>query len=240
MTSFRPTALLTAGALLVVHTISFAQSQQVIIEAPQPSLRTATAPTVQLLQPQSLPTVESVQIEAPQATIALSAPMYSSVQKEEMSNSIAIQRQEAVSDSLFLNTTNLPLRSIDEVPVEDLTVIPPGTPLMTSTASMEREKIPTRQLKSTQQGGRLSGQIRGLKVDVYHFNATAGQQVHISRNNSYPYLEYGVFSPSLGMHFATGQVLPATGMYELRIVQNRHDAARNKTPRSYDIVFNLQ
>lgn len=223
MISFRSTALLTMSALLVVHSASFAQSQQVIIEAPQPSLQTATAPTVQLLKPQSLPAATTVQIEAPQVAIAVSVPSNSYIQEK-----------------VVLNTTNLPLRSIDEVPVEDLTVIPPGTPLMTSSASVEREKIPARKVKSTQQGGRLNGQIRGLKVDVYHFNAAAGQRVRISRNKSDPYLEYGVFSPSLGMHFVTGQVLPATGMYELRIVQNRRDAARNKTPRSYDVIFNLE
>ncbi|MDO4777127.1 MAG: hypothetical protein Q4A06_06680 [Cardiobacteriaceae bacterium] len=118
--------------------------------------------------------------------------------------------------------------------------LPANTPVMPAHAAQKRRNIPVKNLDLSQGSARVSGSVRGLKTAIYRFHGQAGQTIHITRNQSTRQIDAGVFRPEDGKRFADGQVLPQNGEYELRIVNIRKDAARNKKPRRYDITFSLQ
>lgn len=116
----------------------------------------------------------------------------------------------------------------------------PSTPLMPANAAKARNRIPAHTLNLNNGSAQVSGSVRGLQAAVYRFQAPAGSIVRITRNNSTREIDAGIFRPHDGKRFADGQVLPEGGEYELRIVNIRRDAARNKKPRRYNFTFSLQ
>lgn len=118
--------------------------------------------------------------------------------------------------------------------------LPANTPLMPANAAAARRNIPVHTLDLSRGSTTVSGSVRGLQAAVYRFQAPAGSVVHISHNNSTRQIDAGVFRPTDGRRFANGQILPEGGEYELRIVNIRKDAARNKTARRYNFTFSLQ
>lgn len=115
-----------------------------------------------------------------------------------------------------------------------------NTAQMPANAARARGNIPVKTLDLSRGSAKVSGSVRGLQTAVYRFHAPAGSIVDITRNNSTKQIDAGIFRPSDGRRFADGQVLPEGGEYELRIVNIRRDAARNKKPRHYNFTFTLQ
>lgn len=115
-----------------------------------------------------------------------------------------------------------------------------SAPRMPANAAKARSRIRTHSLDLSGGSTRVSGSVRGLQAAVYRFHAPAGSTVRITRNNSTREIDAGVFRPTDGRRFADGQVLPEGGEYELRIVNIRRDAARNKKARRYNFTFSLQ
>lgn len=118
--------------------------------------------------------------------------------------------------------------------------LPAATPVMPAYAATARRHIPVRNLDLSDGREHIQGSVRGLKVAVYRFHAQAGQVIRITSNKSNRQIDAGVFRPHDGRRFTTGQVLPESGEYELRIVNIRKDAARNKKPRHYNFTFTLE
>ncbi|EAY3715052.1 inhibitor of g-type lysozyme [Salmonella enterica] len=85
-----------------------------------------------------------------------------------------------------------------------------------------------------------SGIIKGYDYDTYKFQAQKGQQLHVSISNegadTYLFgpgisdsVDLSRYSPALS---DSGQyTLPASGHYELRILQTRNDARKNKAKK---------
>lgn len=122
----------------------------------------------------------------------------------------------------------------------ELQVIPEGAPEMTRNAYEQRSRIPVKTISLNAQGSaRLVGAVRGLSMDVYQFSGNAGDVIKIisAKANA---MEFAIFSPEMGARFGNHLVLPYTGVYELRIVNNRKDSARNQKARPYDVTFTLQ
>lgn len=118
--------------------------------------------------------------------------------------------------------------------------LPADAPLMPAHAAKKRRNIPVRTLDLSDGREHIQGSVRGLQVAVYRFQAPAGSIVRITRNKSTRQIDAGVFRPDDGKRFADGQVLPDSGEYELRIVNIRKDAARNKKARHYNLTFRLE
>ncbi len=231
---YRNLSLLNIGMIAIGTLTSVnAQTQTVITEA---------APTVTVVNRQ--PTVPVNQMNPATRNSPMARPSVGSHPTQQRVHIVEPQQvthqRMPANTQIQTNTNNLPVHNANEVPIQDLSVIPPNTPIMPNNAYQARSKIPVKHIEASSQGTRLTGQIRGLGVDVYHFNAQQGQTVRITRNNSNPAMEFAIFRPTMGMRFGPVQVIPETGDYELRIVQTRKDAARNKTPRHYDITFQIQ
>lgn len=126
------------------------------------------------------------------------------------------------------------------VGTHNLQNLPANAPLMPANAAKARSRIPVNTLDLRNGSARVSGSVRGLQAAVYRFHAPAGSIVRITHNNSTRQIDAGVFRPQDGRRFADGQVLPEGGEYELRIVNIRKDAARNKKARRYNFTFSLQ
>lgn len=123
---------------------------------------------------------------------------------------------------------------------EELRILPEGSPAMTPKAYEQRSRIPVKQISLNAQGAaRLVGSVRGLGMDTYQFSGNAGDVIRIISAKTTA-MEFAIFSPEMGMRFGNYQVLPYTGVYELRIVNNRKDSARNRKARHYDVTFTLQ
>ncbi|HCP1391832.1 TPA: PPC domain-containing protein [Escherichia coli] len=87
---------------------------------------------------------------------------------------------------------------------------------------------------------RYSGKIVGYDYDSYNFYARKNQKLHVSVSNEYADIvlfgpgisdsvELSRYSPDLDEN---GQyTLPATGKYELRVLQTRNEARKNQTKK---------
>lgn len=141
---------------------------------------------------------------------------------------------ESVEYTYTVDDTRVNARNLDE-----LQVIPEGTPIMTSEAASARQSIHARTLTlDSHSRARLSGSVRGLGMDAYQFQAQAGDQVEILAEKGRG-LQFGIFNPEMGMRFDSYQTLPVSGTYELRIVNDRQNAAHDRTPRPYQLTFAL-
>lgn len=110
---------------------------------------------------------------------------------------------------------------------------------MPKSAWRARSRLPVKFIQLNDSDvARLSGHIRGLEMDIYHFYGNAGDVIDIINQHGKA-MEYAIFRPDMGMRFGAHQVLPQTGEYELRIVNNRKNAARNKAKRAYAVTFRL-
>lgn len=123
--------------------------------------------------------------------------------------------------------------------LDQLTAVPANTPLMPPNAARARAAIPVKQIKVDSNGvAHLSGAIRRLGEDVYRFQGNAGDVVRVISKKATA-MEFAIFSPQSGTNFGTNVVLPADGVYEVRIVNNRRKSAWDKTPRPYNLTFTL-
>lgn len=121
----------------------------------------------------------------------------------------------------------------------ELRAIPANAPIMPANAAAARRQIPVKNISLNQNGAaHLSGSVRGLGMDTYHFSGEAGDRIDIISEKGKA-MEYAIFRPDMGMRFGQHQILPQSGEYELRIVNNRKNAAHNKTPRYYAVTFRL-
>lgn len=123
--------------------------------------------------------------------------------------------------------------------LDQLQVIAPDTPIMPENAAAERNKIAAKALQLNAQGTvRLSGAIRGLGMDIYHFSAQKGARIHII-NQRADAMQFAIFRPGMGMRFGNEQILPQSGAYELRIINDRKNAAHNRKPYPYAVTFTV-
>ena len=120
-----------------------------------------------------------------------------------------------------------------------LTVVPPGTPVMPPNAAAARSRINVRPLNFNNGQAHISGAIRGLGIAAYHFSGVAGQSIRMVPNSKNFAMEFALFNPQMGMRFGSVHTLPYSGEYEVRIVQNHKNAARSKTARPYNVTVYL-
>ena len=114
-----------------------------------------------------------------------------------------------------------------------LTVVPPGTPVMPPNAAAARSRINVRPLNFNNGQAHISGAIRGLGIAAYHFSGVAGQSIRMVPNSKNFAMEFALFNPEMGMRFGAVHTLPYSGDYEVRIVQNHKNAAHSKKKRNW-------
>lgn len=125
--------------------------------------------------------------------------------------------------------------------LQGLQVIPENAPTMTPKAYETRRAIRSKQISVNANGEAfLSGAIRGLGMDVYHFSGNAGDSIDILNQSGGAAMEFAIFRPDIGQRFGNYQVLPESGDYELRIVNNRSNLPKNKKAYPYQVKFTLR
>ena len=120
-----------------------------------------------------------------------------------------------------------------------LTVVPPGTPIMPPNAAAARSRINVRPLNFSNGQAHISGSIRGLGIAAYHFSGNAGQTIRMVPNSKNFAMEFALFNEEMGMRFGSVHTLPYSGNYEVRIVQNHKNAAHSKKARPYNVTIYL-
>ena len=120
-----------------------------------------------------------------------------------------------------------------------LTVVPPGTPIMPANAAAARSRINVRPLNFSNGQAHISGSIRGLGIAAYHFSGVAGQSIRMVPNSKNFAMEFALFNEEMGMRFGPVHTLPYSGNYEVRIVQNHKNAAHSKKARPYNVTIYL-
>ena len=120
-----------------------------------------------------------------------------------------------------------------------LTVVPPGTPIMPPNAAAARSRINVRPLNFSNGQAHISGSIRGLGIAAYHFSGNAGQTIRMVPNSKNFAMEFALFNEEMGMRFGPAHTLPYSGDYEVRIVQNHKNAAHSKKARPYNVTIYL-
>lgn len=143
---------------------------------------------------------------------------------------------QTASQQAVVGPNNTP---VDVRHVNELQVIGPNHPVMSANAAAARSAIPVKHIQLGANGSaHLQGSVRGLGMDTYRFSGNAGDTIRIISKRGRA-MAYAIFRPEIGMRFGNYQTLPVSGEYELRIVNNRKDAAYNKTPRHYAVTFTL-
>ncbi|CAM6599076.1 PPC domain-containing protein [Escherichia coli] len=119
--------------------------------------------------------------------------------------------------------------------------------LLTSTSFAAGKNVNV-EFRKGHSSAQYSGEIKGYDYDTYTFYAKKGQKVHviISNEGADTYLfgpgiddsvDLSRYSPELDSH---GQYsLPASGKYELRVLQTRNDARKNKT-KKYNVDIQIK
>ncbi|ECC1695216.1 inhibitor of g-type lysozyme [Salmonella enterica subsp. salamae] len=111
--------------------------------------------------------------------------------------------------------------------------------LLTSTSFAAGKNVNV-EFKKGQSSARYSGVIKGYDYDTYHFQARKGQKVHVSISNESAdtYLFGPGISDSADLSRYSSELdgngrytLPASGQYELRVLQTRNDARKNKAQK---------
>ena len=120
-----------------------------------------------------------------------------------------------------------------------LTVVPPGTPIMPPNAAAARSRINVCPLNFSNGQAHISGSIRGLGIAAYHFSGNAGQTIRMVPNSKNFAMEFALFNEEMGMRFGPVHTLPYSGNYEVRIVQNHKNAAHSKKARPYNVTIYL-
>ncbi|EBB2471355.1 inhibitor of g-type lysozyme [Salmonella enterica] len=119
--------------------------------------------------------------------------------------------------------------------------------LLTSTAFAAGKNINVEFTKG-HDSAQYTGVIRGYDYDTYKFYAQKGQKIHasISNDGTYTYLFGPGISDSVNLsRYSTDlnennqYTLPATGRYELRVLQMRNDARRNKS-KKYSVNIQIK
>ena len=145
----------------------------------------------------------------------------------------ALAVSPAFAQYTTINGQPVPARNLHQ-----LSDIPADYPVMPRTAAQARGRIPVKQINVVNGVAHLRGSVRGLGMDVYRFNANAGDKVVVTSNPPRA-MEFAIFLPVTGTQFANGVILPESGVYELRIVNNRKKAARSKKAYPYNVTFTL-
>ena len=145
----------------------------------------------------------------------------------------ALAVSPAFAQHTTVNGQPVPARNLHQ-----LQHIPANYPVMPRRAAQVRARIPVKQINVVNGVAHLRGSVRGLGMDVYQFNANAGDRVVVTSNPPRA-MEFAIFLPAAGTLFANGVVLPESGVYELRIVNNRKRAHRTKRAYPYNVKFTL-
>ncbi|EAX5651144.1 inhibitor of g-type lysozyme [Salmonella enterica] len=99
-----------------------------------------------------------------------------------------------------------------------------------------------------QNSARYSGVIKGYDYDTYNFQARKGQKVHVSISNegADTYLFGPGISDSVDLSRYSSELddngqytLPASGKYELRVLQTRNEARKNKA-KKYSVNIQIK
>ena len=109
--------------------------------------------------------------------------------------------------------------------------------LLTSTSFAAGKNVNV-EFRKGHSSAQYSGEIKGYDYDTYTFYAKKGQKVHVSiSNEGADSVDLSRYSPELDSH---GQYsLPASGKYELRVLQTRNDARKNKT-KKYNVDIQIK
>ncbi|EEZ4381447.1 inhibitor of g-type lysozyme [Escherichia coli] len=119
--------------------------------------------------------------------------------------------------------------------------------LLTSTASAAGKDVNV-EFRKDHSSAQYSGEIKGYDYDTYNFYAKKDQKVHVSISSEGadivlfgPGISNSVdlsrYSPELDDN---GQyILPASGKYELRVLQTRNDARKNKA-KKYSVNIQIK
>ncbi len=151
----------------------------------------------------------------------------------------AVTNRQASANSRQNAIIGAPKRAMTLQNADQLQVIAPGTPIMPVNAAAERNRIAAKPLPLDSNGrAHLSGSIRGLGMDIYHFSAPAGSRIRILDQRAGA-LQFAIFRPGIGMRFGNNQILPQSGNYELRIINDRKNAAHNRKAYPYSVTFTL-
>ena len=97
--------------------------------------------------------------------------------------------------------------------------------LLTSTSFAAGKNVNV-EFRKGHSSAQYSGEIKGYDYDTYTFYAKKGQKVHVSISNE--------GADSHGQYS-----LPASGKYELRVLQTRNDARKNKT-KKYNVDIQIK
>ncbi|MDO4643406.1 MAG: hypothetical protein Q4A74_06150 [Cardiobacteriaceae bacterium] len=153
----------------------------------------------------------------------------------------AIIGQAMAQQPVYVETYTVGNQSIPAVRNQgQLSVIPPGTPIMPPNAAAARGRIHAKPLNFNNSGqAHISGAVRGLGMAAYHFIGQAGQSIRMVPNNKNFAMEFALFNPEMGMRFGSVHTLPYSGEYEVRIVQNHKNAAHSKKSRPYNVTVYL-
>lgn len=119
--------------------------------------------------------------------------------------------------------------------------------LLTSTASAAGKDVNV-EFRKGHNSAQYSGEIKGYDYDTYNFYAQKGQKVHVSISNEgadivlfgpgiSDSVDLSRYSPELDDN---GQyILPTSGKYELRVLQTRNDARKNKA-KKYSVNIQIK
>lgn len=122
----------------------------------------------------------------------------------------------------------------------ELQELPENTALMTPRAAAMRNRIAVKSMSLNADGSaQLRGKIVGLGMDVYRFSGNAGDVIRVTDYRGSSAFEFAIFRPELGMKFGNHQVLPVSGDYELRIVNNRRNLPASRKAYPYHVKFAL-
>ncbi|WP_105283892.1 g-type lysoyme inhibitor PliG [Escherichia fergusonii] len=119
--------------------------------------------------------------------------------------------------------------------------------LLTSTGFASGKDVNV-EFRKGHSSAQYSGEIKGYDYDTYNFYAHKGQKVHVSiSNEGADIILFGSgISDSVDLsRYSTeldnnGQyTLPVTGKYELRVLQTRNDARKDKT-KKYNINIQIK
>ena len=113
--------------------------------------------------------------------------------------------------------------------------------LLTSTSFAAGKNVNV-EFRKGHSSAQYSGEIKGYDYDTYTFYAKKGQKVHVSISNEGA--DTYLFGPGIDdsvdlSRYSPEYSLPASGKYELRVLQTRNDARKNKT-KKYNVDIQIK
>lgn len=119
--------------------------------------------------------------------------------------------------------------------------------LLTSTSFAAGKNVDV-EFQKGHSSAQYSGEIKGYDYDTYDFYAKKGQKVHVNISNESA--DIALFGPGISDSVDLSRyspdlddngryTLPASGKYELRILQSRNDARKNKA-KKYNVNIQIK